>query len=52
MFRKLTLFSVVLTLIILVLGSLVRLANVEPGGFTPDLITILNGTVHHYLTAT
>ncbi|RIZ68038.1 MAG: signal recognition particle-docking protein FtsY [Methylococcales bacterium] len=52
MFRKLTLFSVVLTLIILVLGSLVRLANVEPGGFTPDLITILNGTVHQYLTTT
>ena len=52
MFRKLTLFSVLLALIILVLGSVVRLGDADPGLFNEGLIHILKGNCHDYLTAT
>ncbi len=49
MFRKLTLFSIILMLIIVVSGSLVRLA--EPDLFNPDLIAVLKNAAHNYVTA-
>ena len=52
MFRKLTLFSIILMLIIVVSGSLVRVADIAPDLFKLDLIALLTGAVHHYLTAT
>ena len=51
MFRKLTLFSVILMLIIVVSGSLVRLTGLNPDLFNQDLIAVLKGSGHEYLTA-
>ncbi|MFZ2171414.1 MAG: COX15/CtaA family protein, partial [Methylococcaceae bacterium] len=51
MFRKITLFAVILTLIVLVLGSYVRLAGAEPALFHQGFIKILHEGGHHYLAA-
>jgi len=45
MFRKLTLFGVILTLIIIILGSFTRLSGLEFGLVTP-VIALLKGNVH------
>ena len=52
MFRKLTLFGVVLTLIIIVLGSYIRLSGADPALLSnQSVIDILRGPAHVYLTA-
>ena len=51
MFRKLTLFSVFLTLIIVVLGSVIRLWEADSGLLNVTMLEILKGTCHDYLTA-
>ena len=52
MFRKLTLFSVVLTAIIVVLGSVIRISDVYTNLIDQNLIQLLKGQVHDYVTAT
>ncbi len=51
MFRKLTLFGVFLTLIMVVLGSYLRLSGTDPGLFLPDFIQSLSYSPPVYLTA-
>ena len=51
MFRKLTLFGVVLTLIIILLGSYTRLSGADLGLVSP-VIALLKGSAHVYLAAT
>ena len=50
MFRKLTLFSVVLTAIILVLGLPVRIGDISAGIIDHDLIEVIKTEAHKYLT--
>ena len=53
MFRKLTLFGVVLTLIIIVLGSYIRLSGVDNLALSnQSFIDLLIGRSHVYLAAT
>ena len=52
MFRKLTLFGVVLTAIILILGSVVRIGDIYPTLFDQSFINTLKIQGHNYLTAT
>lgn len=53
MFRKITLFGVVLTLIIIVLGSYIRLSGVDNLALSDQsFIDLLIGRSHVYLTAT
>ena len=52
MFRKLTLFSVVLTAIIVVLESVIRISDIYTNLIGQNLIELLKGQVHDYLTAT
>ncbi|MDD1613499.1 MAG: COX15/CtaA family protein, partial [Methylococcaceae bacterium] len=53
MFRKLTQFCVALTLLIIVLGSYLRLLGADPGLSNQTLIDVFNkGSGHIYLTAT
>ncbi len=51
MFRKLTLFCVFLTLIIVVLGSVIRLWTADAGLLSESMADVLKGTCHDYLTA-
>ena len=51
MFRKLTLFGVVLTAIILILGSVVRIGEIYPTVIDQSLIDALKIQGHNYLTA-
>jgi len=51
MFRKLTLFCLFLTLIIVVLGSVIRLWSADAGLLSESLADVLKGTWHDYLTA-
>ncbi len=50
MFRKITLFGVVLTLIVIVLGAYVRLSGAEPALSHQGFIRILQQDGHIYLT--
>jgi fused signal recognition particle receptor len=52
MFRKITLSGVVLTLIIIVLGSYIRWLGSDPALATQSVIELLKGSVHVYMTAT
>ena len=52
MFRKLTLFGVVLTAIILILGSVVRIGDIYPTLLDQSFINTLKIQGHNYLTAT
>lgn len=52
MFRKLTLFGVFLTLIIVVLGSYIRLSGTDSGLFIQSLVDVLIGSDPVYLAAT
>ncbi len=52
MFRKLTLFGVFFTLIIIVLGSYIRLTGAGLGLSDQSFIDVLRGSGHVYLTAT
>ncbi len=52
MFRKLTLFSVVLTAIIVVLGSVIRISDVYTNLIDQNLIQLLKRQVHDYVTVT
>ena len=52
MFRKLTLLSVFLTLIMVMLGALIRVADVDLSGLNPEVMLFLKGPGHQYLTAT
>ena len=49
MFRKLTLFGVVLTLIIIVLDSYIRLSGAEPALSNQSYSEVLKGSGHVYL---
>ena len=51
MFRKLTLFGVVLTAIILILGSVVRIGDIYPTVIDQSFINVLKIQGHNYLTA-
>ncbi len=51
MFRKLTLFGVFLTLIMVLLGSYLRLSGADQGLFLPDFIKTLSYSPTFYLTA-
>jgi len=51
MFRKLTLFGVFLTLIMVLLGSYLRLSGADQGLFLPDFIKPLSYSPTFYLTA-
>jgi len=51
MFRKMTLFGVVLALIVIVLGSYVRLSGAEPALPNQDFIKVLQEGGHVYLEA-
>ena len=52
MFRIITLFGVVLTLIITVLGSYIRLSGVDLALSNQSFINVLIGSSHVYLAAT
>jgi fused signal recognition particle receptor len=52
MFRKITLFSVVLTAIIIILGSITRVSDVYTSLIDQNLIKLLKGQAHDYLTGT
>jgi len=52
MFRKITLFGVVLTLIIIVLGSYIRLSGADLFLSNQSIIDVLIGSSHVYLAAT
>ena len=52
MFRKLTLFGVVLTLIIITLGSYIRLSGADLAPSSASFTAILKGGAHVYLAAT
>ena len=52
MFRKITLFGVVLTLIIIVLGSYIRLSGADLALSNQSFIDVLIGSSHVYLAAT
>lgn len=52
MFRKLTLFGVFLTLIIVVSGSYIRLSGADPVLSSQSLVDVLRGSVHIYLAGT
>ena len=51
MFRKLTLFGVVLTLIIILLGSYTRLSGADPALSSTSLMALLKSGAHVYLAA-
>ncbi|MDD1640043.1 MAG: signal recognition particle-docking protein FtsY, partial [Methylococcaceae bacterium] len=52
MFKIITLFGVVLTLIITLLGSYIRLSDVDPALSNQSHIDVLIGSSHVYLAAT
>ena len=51
MFRKLTLFSVVLAVIIILLGSIIRIGDIYPSLIEQNLHQLLKVQIHNYLTA-
>ena len=52
MFRKITLFSVVLALIIILLGSVIRIGDIYPSLIEQNLHQLLKVQIHNYLTVT
>lgn len=52
MFRKITLFSVVLALIIILLGSVIRIGDIYPSLIEQNLHQLLKVQIHNYLTPT